>query len=121
MSRYRWNLGQVEIKKRCIIFDVFKLQTKNRIKSFDDMNSKQSYQKNLRIQAHNWVYRNKDISYRFNSYGFRGEEFSTVEWDKSVIVIGDSTVFACGLAEEDTIPNRNVAKKIAKKLNKCNI
>lgn len=79
---------------------------KNRIDSFDDMDSKRSYQKNLRTQPHDWVYRNKDISYRFNNYGFRGKEFSTVEWDKSVIVIGDSIVFGCGLAEDDTIPKQ---------------
>lgn len=44
------------------------------------------------------------ISYGINSNGYRSPEFNTLDWDSSIVCIGDSMMFGTGNAECHTIP-----------------
>lgn len=70
---------------------------------FPDDNGK-NYKKNLRKMPKDWVYRTKKISYIHNEQGFREKSFSTVNWNESIVLIGDSLVYGTGVALENTLP-----------------
>jgi len=78
-------------------------QPKNTVWLWDPPENLAKHKSNIRKLGKKWTYRKKDISYKFNSHGFRTREFSEIDWKNSIVVIGDSKVFGTGLAEEDTI------------------
>lgn len=45
------------------------------------------------------------ISYGINSHGYRTAELAILDWDDSVLCLGDSFVFGTGVAECHTIPS----------------
>jgi hypothetical protein len=79
------------------------------------MDTEDRYQNNLKTQYHNlekngWI--NSNFTYKFNSYGFRCEEFSN---DPSIVFLGCSITIGMGLPEHHTWPSL-----VAKNLNlKC--
>lgn len=78
-------------------------QPKNTVWEWDPPESLSMHKRNIQRLGKKWIYRNKEISYKFNSNGFRTKEFSDIDWQSSIVVFGDSKVFGTGLAEEDTI------------------
>ena len=70
---------------------------------FDPPDTEKFYIKNKKQFGKDWEYYNKEIVYKYNSHGFRTKEFSDIDWNNSIVVLGDSNVFGTGIAEEDTI------------------
>lgn len=68
-----------------------------------DQDSEELYQKNLKELPKDWIYRTKTFEYNINSAGYRTKEFDKINWAKSIVVFGDSSVFGVGLPEEDTV------------------
>jgi hypothetical protein len=67
--------------------------------------SEELYQKNLirnrsQLEQYNWV--DRPITYKFNSHGFRADEFNST--DSSVVFIGCSHTLGVGLPVESTWP-----------------
>ena len=67
-------------------------------------NSK-DYLKNKLELGKDWYYFDRKISYRYNSNGFREKEFSTVDWENSIVILGCSNVLGIGLVLEDNLSN----------------
>ena len=61
------------------------------------------YQANLKRLAPDWYYRDHEVTYTWNSTGYRAPEFDTVAWDDSWVIMGGSDVLGVGLAYEDTL------------------
>lgn len=78
-------------------------QPKNTIWEWDPPESLARHKTNIKKMGKKWTYRHKEISYKFNSHGFRTREFNDINWQNSIVVFGDSKVFGTGLAVEDTI------------------
>ena len=68
-----------------------------------DQDSEELFKKNLKELPEDWRYRTKDFDYVINSAGYRTKEFNQINWAKSIVVFGDSSVFGVGLPEEDTV------------------
>jgi hypothetical protein len=76
--------------------------------SFTGKDEQLQYSKTLSMIEipRDWRYRNEDISYTFNSEGFRNDfEFADVDWSKAVGVLGCSHIFGKGINQQFTIPN----------------
>ena len=52
----------------------------------------------------NYVDDGIEIFYQGNSSGYRTKEWQDIDWDKSIVFIGDSATYGHGSAEENTIP-----------------
>jgi len=63
----------------------------------------EDFNKNLLTQPEDWYYRSHSVTYTLNSYGYRAPEFETIDWAKSVVVLGSSDIFGVGLDDKDTI------------------
>jgi hypothetical protein len=70
---------------------------------FEGKDSEYLYTANLQRQPENWYYRTHDVSYTWNSNGYRGGEWTDVNWGLSWIVMGCSHVMGAGIAYEDTL------------------
>lgn len=68
-----------------------------------DQDSEDLFKTNLKELPEDWRYRTKDFNYVINSAGYRTKEFNDINWSKSIIVFGDSSVFGVGLPNEDTV------------------
>lgn len=68
-----------------------------------DQDSEELFNENLKQLPKEWRYRTKEFDYNINDAGYRTKEFDDINWAKSIVVFGDSTVFGVGLPEEDTI------------------
>lgn len=68
-----------------------------------DQDSEELYRKNLKELPQVWQYRTKKFNYTLNSAGYRTKEFNDINWAKSIVIFGDSSVFGVGLPEEYTI------------------
>jgi len=73
------------------------------IHTWFDQDTEELFQTNLKEQSKDWYYRTKKVEYKFNTAGYRTKEFSDINWSKSIVIFGDSSVFGVGTAEEDTI------------------
>ena len=78
---------------------------------YDGPDSDYLYQKNLKIQPADWIYRNKKISYIWNSNGYRCPEWDNIKWESSHIIMGCSQIRGTGLAYEDTV-GENLSRMI---------
>jgi hypothetical protein len=79
----------------------------NTVNNFDDMDDSITFEKNLKKQPADWIYRNKKIQYVFNDQGFRiNQKIDDINWSESIVFFGCSETFGCGLAEEDTFPKQ---------------
>jgi hypothetical protein len=65
----------------------------------------EEYKRNLLTQPEDWHYRNKEVVYTFNSYGYRVEkEFDSIDWKNAIVVFGCSMVFGQGVSDDETLP-----------------
>lgn len=72
--------------------------------SYTGTDTKDLYEENLKVQPHNWYYRNNAVRYTVNSMGYRCPEFKKINWKDSIVVFGCSTVFGTGVDDNYTIP-----------------
>ena len=70
---------------------------------WEPSDSQQLYGQNLLTQGDNWLYRTQQISYTWNSNGYRAPEWALVDWSTSWIIMGCSHVVGIGLAMEHTV------------------
>lgn len=76
----------------------------NNVSMFYGPDSEKLYQRNKKYQNSDWIYKNKDIKYNFNSLGLRMS--NEVDLTNSVIYFsGTSYTLGIGLAEEDRYTN----------------
>ena len=68
---------------------------------WEDEGSRKEFKKNKKKLGPDWYYYYKEISFEFNSNGFRAPEFDTIDWANSVVVFGDSFVSGDGNPIED--------------------
>lgn len=68
---------------------------------WEDATSQKQYRKNRKILGPDWYYYDKEITFEFNSRGFRAPEFDTIDWANSVVVLGDSFTSGVGNLIED--------------------
>jgi hypothetical protein len=66
--------------------------------------SKTNFEKHLKTLPEGWYYRNHDVKYTLNSFGYRTKPFDTINWEESIVIFGCSTVFGIGVTDEHTIP-----------------
>ena len=79
----------------------------NKTDNHDDMDTSNKFIKNKLKLGKEWEYYDKDVKYIFNDQGFRGStNVADYDWENSIVFFGDSCVFGCGLAEEDTVPKQ---------------
>lgn len=76
---------------------------RNCIEDFRPDDDKKSFNRNLRKQPTDWIYRTKEVNYSLNELGFRNNSFENINWNDSIVLFGCSFVFGVGLAYEDTI------------------
>lgn len=62
------------------------------------------FQENLKKKPKDWLWRNKKIRYTVNSEGYRAPEWSQVDWNNSIVVMGCSHVFGIGVDDDETLP-----------------
>jgi hypothetical protein len=91
-----------------------KLKTK-KVWKYTGVDNKKNYLQNLKKQSENWYYRDNEVNYTLNSYGYRTKEFDNIDWENSIIMFGCSNVFCSGVDDKHTISsylekitNRNV-------------
>jgi hypothetical protein len=61
------------------------------------------YEKNCKIQPHDWYYRNHSVTYTTNSKGYRTEEFNKINWSNSIVIFGCSYVYGVGVDDSHTL------------------
>lgn len=66
----------------------------------DDYNT---YQKNLQELPQDWYYRHNPVRYKVNSRQYRTQEFDTIDWANSIVLLGCSHAYGVGVDEEHTI------------------
>jgi hypothetical protein len=89
-------------------------QYSNKNVEFLSMDNEETFKANLETMPDNWIWRNKKIFYKTNKYGYRADEFETIDWNNYFLTFGDSNVFGIGLSNELIFPNI-VAEKLAMK------
>jgi hypothetical protein len=61
------------------------------------------FQKNLKIQPGDWLYRTKTVRYTVNDQKYRTMPFKKIDWANSVVIFGCSHTFGVGLDDRDTL------------------
>ena len=69
-------------------------------------------------QGHHWKFTKDNVNYTLNSYGYRGEELGA--GDYTVMVLGDSHTFGCGLDDKDIWPQQ-FKKLLQQQHQNCNV
>ena len=72
--------------------------------AFSPPDNQDLFEKNLREQPQDWVWRSCSVTYTLNSQGFRCGEFEDLDWSNSVLVFGCSNTFGIGVDDSDTWP-----------------
>jgi len=70
---------------------------------FEPSDTEYLYQANLQRQPQHWYYRTHEVTYTWNSNGYRASEWADVDWSSSWVIMGCSFVAGIGLAYEDTL------------------
>lgn len=73
---------------------------------WEQSDSEYLYTTNQRVQSDRWYYNNHDVTYIWNTNGYRAPEWATVDWSHTWIIMGCSLVVGVGLAFEDTLAER---------------
>lgn len=79
--------------------------------NFSGTDTEKIFRKNLKKYGTDWRWANKEITYKFNSLGYRMKEFSEIDYSNYIAFFGCSNTVGIGLPLEDTFAN-----KISKKL-----
>jgi hypothetical protein len=90
---------------------IFVQSKSNKTLKFTQTDSEENFIKNKEIYGKEWYYYNKDIEYKYNSWGYRTKEFSELN-DDYILVLGCSFTEGIGLDYDDIW-----ATKLGKKLN----
>lgn len=85
-----------------IPYQVLKPYEKLKVEFISDW-EKENFEKIKSKQPEEWIWNHKKIVYNRNSHGFRCEEFDTIDWENSNVVIGCSRVFGHSIDEQNTI------------------
>lgn len=72
--------------------------------------SESLFEDNLKTAPKDWIYRDKQISYKRNQFGHRSKDISNLA-DEFILITGCSLAEGIGLAEEDTFPHL-IAKEL---------
>lgn len=70
---------------------------------FQGTDSRSLYEESLRTQAPDWIYRTKPVTYTWNTNGYRAPEWSAVDFEASILVMGCSHIAGVGLDDKDTV------------------
>lgn len=70
---------------------------------FDEADSLELFQANLKSQPLDWRWRTESIKYTYNNQGYRALEWDRYDWNNSIIIFGCSTVFGTGVKFSETI------------------
>lgn len=84
----------------------------NKVLEFISTDTKEEYEKNKNILGKDWYYYDKQIEYRYNSWGYRSKEFKDLS-DDYILTFGCSCTEGVGLHVDDMW-----STKIGKVLNK---
>lgn len=74
----------------------------NVTKPFMGSDNELNFNKNLQIKPNDWYYRNRKISYSYNSNGHRCHEICDINFDNYILFVGDSHAEGVGLELERT-------------------
>jgi hypothetical protein len=80
--------------------------------NFVSTDSEKAFRENFKKYGTDWIWANKEITYKFNSLGYRMKEFSEIDYSNYIAFFGCSNTAGIGLPLEYTF-----AYKISKKLN----
>ena len=83
----------------------------NKVLKFTQTDSEEKFYQNREKFGVDWYYYDKQIDYKYNSWGYRTKEFSELN-DDYILVFGCSFTEGIGLNYDDTW-----ASKLGKKLN----
>jgi hypothetical protein len=72
-------------------------------KHWSGSDTKELYEKNLKIQPQDWYYRNHSVTYTYNSKGYRTKEFNKIDWAESIVILGCSYVYGVGVDDAHTL------------------
>jgi hypothetical protein len=70
---------------------------------FATSDTEELFLKNLKVMPKDWYYRTNDVNYTINSQGYRTQEFDSIDWANSIVILGCSTVFGAGVDDRHTI------------------
>lgn len=65
--------------------------------------SRENYEKLLKIKPDDWIYRNKSVEYHWNELGYRSPSFENINWEESILLFGDSQMLGVGLDESECL------------------
>jgi hypothetical protein len=86
-----------------LLQDYFHIRESKSEFEYYGMDSIETYNTNLLKQPSDWEWRNKTISYKLNSQGYRCKEWNEYSWNDSVLILGCSIVFGEGVSHEQTL------------------
>ena len=66
------------------------------------MDDEETLKQNLKTMPAGWIWRDKEITYRTNSLGYRAPPFEEIRLDNYFLSFGDSNVFGVGLTNDMT-------------------
>lgn len=96
-------MSEFRIQKDCPI--IKNITKSNKTFDFISCDSEQLYQKNKQELGPEWYYYDKEIKYKYNSWGYRTKEFEDLK-DEYFISFGCSFSEGVGLIEEDLWVNK---------------
>jgi len=67
------------------------------------MDNEDNFKSNLKLTDENWYYRNNEVKYTLNSFGYRTKEFDEIDWKNSIVIFGCSSVQGIGVDDSHTI------------------
>jgi hypothetical protein len=63
------------------------------------------YEKNLKLQSSDWVWRSRPLRYTVNTQAYRCGEFDSLDWSNSIVCFGCSNTFGDGVDDFDVWPH----------------
>ena len=75
----------------------------NEKKNFWLPDSIRSFRKNQKRLGKDWKYRDIEILYTTNEFGFRTKSHFDIDWKESIVILGCSNVFGIGLENRKTL------------------
>jgi lysophospholipase L1-like esterase len=73
----------------------------------------ETYNKHLKTMSTDWYYRTNTVNYTVNKHQYRTDEFDTIDWANSIVLLGCSQTYGVGVTDEDTIGS-NLSKLLNK-------
>lgn len=71
---------------------------------FSSGDSMEHYEKNIKIQPKDWIYRTLDVSYSYNKRGHRCKDIEEIDLDNYILFTGCSHTEGVGVRLEDSYP-----------------